>query len=340
MKTKIYTNIVISTFLLFLMATLMITSKADAQSVTLQPVPVSCAGGATGAVVATNVVGLTPPYTYYWSNGQNSSIILDVAAGDYSVTVTDAESQKVYGTATVSTIDANSSPKTIIENSSACYSGSGQIIYVPVIVRTFNNVGSISFKITFDTTLFHIRKDLISYEGFPGEWNAGTTGFRIYSPAPGVLFAAYFGQGFSLDDDAVLLTLAFEYVGTSAGGSTSLVWSSNVNDNQYGMDLLPQYPLYCNNPVSDYFHGGTVTVNAHATTAEAGPAQNLCDTYVATLAGNSPSVGAGAWSVHLCSDPCREQSECRGGSMECCKQAERSDGHVPECNGIQHYGDS
>lgn len=51
--------------------------------------PESCAGAGNGAIQV-NVQGGTAPYTYKWSNGHNTSILTDINAGDYSLTVTDA----------------------------------------------------------------------------------------------------------------------------------------------------------------------------------------------------------------------------------------------------------
>lgn len=51
----------------------------------------SCHDGADGAIILQEPVGGTPPYTYVWSrNNETGSSLNDVAAGDYSVVVTDA----------------------------------------------------------------------------------------------------------------------------------------------------------------------------------------------------------------------------------------------------------
>lgn len=49
----------------------------------------SCAGGEDGSALADATEGM-PPYTYLWSNGQNSAQLMNVGAGMYTVTVTDA----------------------------------------------------------------------------------------------------------------------------------------------------------------------------------------------------------------------------------------------------------
>ena len=50
--------------------------------------PVSCFDGADGAALI-SVIGGTPPYTLNWSNGQNGDTLIDVSAGDYTLTVID-----------------------------------------------------------------------------------------------------------------------------------------------------------------------------------------------------------------------------------------------------------
>jgi hypothetical protein len=55
----------------------------------MNPQQPSCAGASNGAL-SVNVLGGTPPYTYKWSNNATSSALTGLAAGSYSVTVTDA----------------------------------------------------------------------------------------------------------------------------------------------------------------------------------------------------------------------------------------------------------
>lgn len=49
---------------------------------------VLCYGDLTGSIV-TNIAGGTPIYSYIWSNGDNTADLINVASGNYNVTVTD-----------------------------------------------------------------------------------------------------------------------------------------------------------------------------------------------------------------------------------------------------------
>lgn len=50
---------------------------------------ISCNGAANGVIDAT-IVGGVPPYTYSWSNGATTQDLINVVAGAYTLTVTDA----------------------------------------------------------------------------------------------------------------------------------------------------------------------------------------------------------------------------------------------------------
>ncbi|MCF0207164.1 MAG: SprB repeat-containing protein, partial [Bacteroidales bacterium] len=51
---------------------------------------VSCYSRTDGSVSITNTSGGTAPYSYSWSNGSAGNIIANLSAGDYSVTISDA----------------------------------------------------------------------------------------------------------------------------------------------------------------------------------------------------------------------------------------------------------
>ncbi|MFN3784725.1 MAG: hypothetical protein ACK4R6_12475 [Spirosomataceae bacterium] len=61
---------------------------------------VSCFGGTNGTATV-NATGGTPPYSYTWSNGATTSSIANLAAGTYTVTVTDAANTPVTGQVTI-----------------------------------------------------------------------------------------------------------------------------------------------------------------------------------------------------------------------------------------------
>ena len=51
---------------------------------------ISCNGAADGAAFAVGVTGGCPPYSYLWSNGDTNATATGLAAGPYSLTITDA----------------------------------------------------------------------------------------------------------------------------------------------------------------------------------------------------------------------------------------------------------
>ncbi|PCH99142.1 MAG: hypothetical protein COB85_00615, partial [Bacteroidetes bacterium] len=64
-------------------------SNAGAGTPSIIATDPTCFGGNNGAA-SVSITGGTSPYTYAWSTGDNSSIITDLAAGIYTVTITDA----------------------------------------------------------------------------------------------------------------------------------------------------------------------------------------------------------------------------------------------------------
>src|SRR5205807_1773266 len=75
-------------------------SSTSAPSVTTSPSQATC-GNNNGSATA-NPSGGTPGYTYSWSNGQTTQTATGLAAGNYNVTVTDANGCPVIATTSVS----------------------------------------------------------------------------------------------------------------------------------------------------------------------------------------------------------------------------------------------
>lgn len=61
----------------------------------------SCFGANEGEAFVT-VAGGEMPYTYYWSNGENTESIANLGAGNYTLTVTDRTGRSVKGTVNIS----------------------------------------------------------------------------------------------------------------------------------------------------------------------------------------------------------------------------------------------
>ncbi len=95
---------------MFLMA-MLVPMLAGAQvNVSISGTSPTCNGYTNGAVTA-NVTGGVTPYTYSWNNGANSNILQGLAAGNYSVTVTDANG--VQGNASFNLTQSNAVTVTI-----------------------------------------------------------------------------------------------------------------------------------------------------------------------------------------------------------------------------------
>ncbi|HFA47694.1 MAG TPA: HYR domain-containing protein [Bacteroidetes bacterium] len=78
-----------------------VTSVCTAFDVAFSITDVPCFGGANGSSLAMPSNG-TPPFEYAWSNGNSSQLNSSLAAGEYYLTLTDANQCPVVDTATVS----------------------------------------------------------------------------------------------------------------------------------------------------------------------------------------------------------------------------------------------
>lgn len=69
-------------------------------SITTATINPTCFGNSNGTIFSTPTGG-TAPYTYLWSNGKNTKDINLLAAGTYSVTVTDSKGSTAETSATL-----------------------------------------------------------------------------------------------------------------------------------------------------------------------------------------------------------------------------------------------
>ena len=102
-------------------ATKTITQPSSALTASMGT-PVNAGCGQANGSVTTNVTGGTLSYHYSWSNGATSSNLAGLAAGNYSLTVTDAHSCSVTANAVIS----SSSALNVVASSTNvnCYGGS------------------------------------------------------------------------------------------------------------------------------------------------------------------------------------------------------------------------
>ncbi|MBN8702424.1 MAG: gliding motility-associated C-terminal domain-containing protein [Bacteroidetes bacterium] len=103
--------------------TLVITQPAQALTTSaIQTQSVGCVGGSNGIATA-NAVGGTGGYTYLWSNNATTSAIATIAAGNYTVTISDANGCTQSSTVNIgqpsSVVTANAN----INNHVACLNG-------------------------------------------------------------------------------------------------------------------------------------------------------------------------------------------------------------------------
>lgn len=79
----------------------------------------------TGGQVGTTVSGGTAPFTYLWNTGSTSDSVSALAAGNYIVTVTDANNCTVTNTATINTMNSLMVNASILDDT--CHLGVGSI---------------------------------------------------------------------------------------------------------------------------------------------------------------------------------------------------------------------
>ena len=97
----VYTVIVTDANLCTVTASATVSQPLAALEASATATDVKCFGEATGSVDLT-VTGGTAPYTYSWSNGATTEDLVNIVAGTYTVTVTDANLCTVTASATVS----------------------------------------------------------------------------------------------------------------------------------------------------------------------------------------------------------------------------------------------
>lgn len=181
-------------------------------------------------------------------------------------------------------LTSGNGPKTTISSPVFCY---GDQILVPITVLDFLNVGGISLTLNYDPAMLtYVGVDLNPLISSALTFLPSTSEFRL---------AWTEGTGINLDDDDILFTLEFDYIGPPTGGTTGLTWPDTPPElNEYSDPLGNAYPR---TPFGNYFIDGSVTIQEQPT-IEAGPDQYVCaDVIAVTMAGYSFTGATGAdWS--------------------------------------------
>ncbi|MEI7670329.1 MAG: T9SS type A sorting domain-containing protein, partial [Pseudomonadota bacterium] len=103
------------------MDSLEVKDSGGAVGLTIVPTvsQITCNGAANGAVTQVDIFGGTPLYTYNWSNGSTEQVLFDLTPGNYTLTVSDANTQSGSIVVTITEPDAVSANVTHINASSA-----------------------------------------------------------------------------------------------------------------------------------------------------------------------------------------------------------------------------
>ena len=164
---------------------------------------VTCNGLANGGATAT-VTGGTTPYTYLWSNGATTASITGVAAGTYSVTITDNNASTDTASVTIvepaaliaaSVVDSNVSCNGLVDGGATASATGGTTPYTYIwnnaaTTASITGVGAGTYSVTVtdnngcydsssvtvtEPTLVIVSAVLDSNEGCVGSLNGGAT---------------------------------------------------------------------------------------------------------------------------------------------------------------------
>jgi gliding motility-associated-like protein len=197
-----------------------ITQPAAALALSTTQVNVLCNGNNTGSINLT-VTGGTAPYTYAWSNNATIQDPLTLAAGTYTVTVTDANGCTATTSATITQPQSALTVTTQTQNI-ICPNGTGSINSIPV-----GGVSPYTYSWTNQATTQNINGLLVGiYTVTVNDFNgcqanaSGTIGLSL-SPFP--------VQILNLTGTTVL-TCSTPSITLQATGGVSYLWSAGSNN--------------------------------------------------------------------------------------------------------------
>ncbi len=265
--------------------------------------------GNNGSIDLT-VSGGTSPYTYNWSGtGSGSDPRTNLAAGTYTVTVTDNAGCSATNSATVT----NLTPTTA--NAGSDQTGASTCGVTQVNLAANNpSVGTGMWSVFSGTggSFSNASSPTSTFSGSSGSsytlrWtisNSGCTSMNdmvvTFNQSP---TGANAGPNQSVCGTSATLAGNTPTIGTGSwsiisgvGGTVTTASSPTSGFTGVAGTTYTLRWTIANAPCVSSTDDVVITFVANPTTSNAGPDQNLCGTS-ATLAGNTPTVGTGSWSI-------------------------------------------
>ncbi|MGQ0826823.1 MAG: PKD domain-containing protein, partial [Bacteroidota bacterium] len=285
-----------------------------AMTVTIAPNPAAICFGQLGVGLTASATGGALPYSYSWNNGFTTSTSVANSVGTYSITVTGGCN---VGTASVSVTQFNAaivadagpdqnvcstSPAVTLAGSvtetgtgtwtggtdagfvpnrntlNAVYTPSAAEIVAGSVTLTLTPTNNRGCPITANTMTIFIAPPPTASNAGPDQTLCNTTTATLAGNAP----AAGTGTWTLISGTATITTPSSRtstVTGLVIGSTATLRWTITSGACAPSFDEVD------------------IIILSSPTVAAAGPDQNLCNVTTATLAGNAPAVGTGAWTV-------------------------------------------
>jgi hypothetical protein len=125
---------------------------------------------------------------------------------------------------------------------------------VPVFVSSFNNIGIMSLKLTYDPGKLGMPVLLSSH---PALWSS----FVVNVSTPGVILVSGFGDGVTIGGTATLFTMRFLNGSGLVSGDISFVENVQGTSCEYAPDAPPDYTPFNDIPTGSYYIAGGITVH-------------------------------------------------------------------------------
>jgi gliding motility-associated-like protein len=179
--------------------------------------PATC-GNANGSGTVT-VAGGTPAYTYSWSNGGISSVLIGASAGTYTLNVTDFKGCVLTNTVAITNIPG---PTAI--------TGTTTLAGCGLANGTYNVTG-----VTGGTSAYSFSVDAVATSSLTGGLLAGTHTVTV-SDANGCTFSTTFNIGTTVGPSTASITTSNASCGSANGTATVVSVTGGVGPYQYSFN--------------------------------------------------------------------------------------------------------